>query len=56
MSVNFAFESAKAQSRVDDEVRLARLAISAFECYSLANDHKKAESLFDIGSVQGESF
>jgi len=47
---------AKAQSGVEEEIRLSQLALSAFECSILASDQKEVQRLFDIGLAAGRRF
>lgn len=52
----FASQGVKAQSRVEEAVRLSQLTISAFECSVLAVDQKEGKRLWDIGFAAGHKF
>ncbi len=45
-----------AQSNVDEEIRLSKLAVSAFECSIVAPDQKESQRLFGIGFAAGHQF
>ena len=49
-------EGVRAQSHVDEEIKLSQLTISAFECSVLAVDEKENKRLFDIGFEAGKTF
>ena len=53
---NTLSEGAKAQSIVEDELRLSKLTLTAFECSMLTDDSKDARKLFDIGFDAGRQF
>ena len=45
-----------AQSNVDEEIRLSKLTVSAFECSIVAPDQTESQRLFDIGFAAGQKF
>ncbi len=45
-----------AQSHVDEEIGLSKLAVSAFECSIVAPDQTESQRLFDIGFAAGQKF
>ena len=49
-------EDVNAQSNVDEEIRLSKLTVSAFECSIVAPDQKESQRLFDIGFAAGQKF
>ncbi len=49
-------EDVRAQSQVDEEIRLSQLTISAFECSIVAPDPTESQRLFDIGFAAGQKF
>jgi hypothetical protein len=51
--LSFAIESANAQTKMEDLVRQAELAVSAFECSVLADDKKETGKLLQIGFGEG---
>jgi hypothetical protein len=52
----FTFGTAKAQAIVREEVRLSKLALTAFECSLLAPDERETNRLLEIGVTSGRSF
>ena len=54
--LSFTSSHVSAQSNVDEEIRLSKLAVSAFECSIVAPDQKELQRLFDIGFAAGQTF
>jgi hypothetical protein len=54
--LSFMCAHVNAQSRVDEEIRLSKLAVSAFECSIVAPDQTESQRLFDIGFAAGQKF
>ena len=54
--LSFTCAHVNAQSRVDEEIRLSKLAVSAFECSIVAPDQTESQRLFDIGFAAGQKF
>ncbi len=54
--LSFTSVHANAQPYVDEEIRLSRLTISAFECSIVAPDQTESQRLFDIGFAAGQKF
>jgi hypothetical protein len=53
---SFASVNAIAQPIIQEEVRLSKLTLSAFECAVLAGDSKEAHRLLEVGFTAGRSF
>src|SRR5208283_4509209 len=45
-----------AQSNIDEDIRLSKLTVSAFECSIVAPDQTESQRLFDIGFAAGQKF
>jgi len=54
--LSFTSEHANAQTYVDEEIRLSKLTVSAFECSIVAPDQTESQRLFDIGFAAGQKF
>jgi hypothetical protein len=54
--LSFASSHVSAQSNVDEEIRLSKLTVSAFECSIVAPDQTESQRLFDIGFAAGQKF
>ena len=54
--LSFTRTHVSAQSNVDEEIRLSKLAISAFECSIVAPDQTESQRLFGIGFAAGQQF
>jgi len=54
--LSFTSSHVNAQSNVDEEIRLSKLAVSAFECSIVAPDQAESQRLFDIGFAAGQKF
>jgi hypothetical protein len=48
--------SAAAQAIVQEQVRLSNLTLSSFECSLLAEDHREAHRLLEVGFTAGRAF
>jgi hypothetical protein len=53
---SFTWGKVIAQPIVQEEVRLSKLTLSAFECSLLAGDNKEAHRLLEVGFTAGRSF
>jgi hypothetical protein len=49
-------ENASAQAVVQEEARLSKLTLSAFDCALLAGDNKEAHRLLEVGHTAGRAF
>lgn len=54
--LSVASGNVKAQSRVEEEVRLAQLTKSAFECSAVSPEQGEERRLFEIGMATGRKF
>ncbi len=54
--LSFTSAQVNAQSHVDEELRLSKLTVSAFECSIVAPDQNESQRLFDIGFAAGQKF
>ena len=54
--LSFTSKDANAQAYVDEEIRLSKLTVSAFECSIVAPDQTESQRLFDIGFAAGQKF
>ncbi len=54
--LSFTTSHVSAQSNVDEEIRLSKFAVSAFECSIVAPDQTESQRLFDIGFAAGRRF
>jgi hypothetical protein len=54
--LSFTSSHVSAQSNVDEEIRLSKLTVSAFECSIVAPDQTESQRLFDIGFAAGRKF
>ena len=54
--LSFTSSHVNAQSNVDEEIRLSKMTVSAFECSIVAPDQTESQRLFDIGFAAGQKF
>jgi hypothetical protein len=52
----FASANAVAQPIIQEQVRLSKLTLSAFECSLLTGDNREAHRLLEVGFTAGRSF